>query len=65
MSDLDDELARADRNLGASDTRDDQDTERPRERAKEPGKKSRFSKPRPGRGILGVLVWPADVGFEG
>jgi hypothetical protein len=53
MSDLDDELARADRNLGADDVRDEHDTEAPRERAKEPQKKSRFSKP--GWKILGAL----------
>jgi hypothetical protein len=53
MSDLDDELARADRNLGADDVRDEHDTEAPRERAKEPKQKSRFSKP--GWKILGAL----------
>lgn len=55
MSDFDDELARADRNLGSTDTRDDRDTEAPRAEAKSDGrKKSRFSKP--GWKILGALL---------
>jgi hypothetical protein len=45
MSDFDDELARADRNLGGSDTRDEHDTDSPREKTKAPKTKSRFSKP--------------------
>jgi cell division septal protein FtsQ len=54
MSDLDDELARADRNLGASDTRDDRDADSPRDSAKAAKKKSRFSKP--GWKIIGGLL---------
>lgn len=53
MSDLDDELARADRNLGSRDTRDAQDSDQSRDRLKSPKKKARFSKP--GWKILGAL----------
>ncbi|MBA3646274.1 MAG: FtsQ-type POTRA domain-containing protein [Gemmatimonadaceae bacterium] len=51
MTDFDDEMARADRNLGAENTREEHDDDAPRER--EPKKKSRFSKP--GWKILGAL----------
>ena len=53
MSDIEEELARADRNLGAEDVRDDREEDAPRERSKEPKKKSRFSKP--GWKFLGAL----------
>jgi cell division septal protein FtsQ len=54
VSDLDDELARADRNLGSSDTRDEHDSESSHARAESPRKKSRFSKP--GWKIIGALL---------
>lgn len=52
--DWEEELARAERNLGAADTRDERDTEPLRDEPKAPRKKSRFSKP--GWKILGAML---------
>jgi cell division septal protein FtsQ len=59
VGDIDDELARADRNLGADDIRDESIPDSSGDAAKQPKKKSRFSKP--GWKIIGALFLIAII----